>query len=228
MDDFDAVQAPTGEKWRWIMTSTGDARVVERQPEAPDTTVVSAPGETAVVPSSMDSALPEAPSGGDSMIILNTPARAGVSPVGPCITGVLTLVFGVWAGIVSFVGPTFGFSADGASSWYWDLEHSLLWLLPDAVATAVGLLMLGLVPRALAGARFGSALTGLILVLCGGWLVLGPLAWPVMESSAGVFVPASPIRELAYQASYSSGPGLLLAILGAFAMGWAVRSRRSV
>jgi len=87
--------------------------------------------------------------------------------------------------------------------------------------------MLGLVPRALAGlARLGSAATGLIVAACGAWLVIGPLAWPVVERSRGPFVTASPLRELAYQVGYSLGPGLLLGIVGALAVGWAVRSRR--
>ncbi len=157
------------------------------------------------------------------------PRRAVVPATGLGVTGFTIMLLGAWAGIVPFVGPTFGFSADGASSWYWNLPHALLWLAPGAVAVWCGLMMLGLVPRAIAGfARLGSAALGTVAAICGAWLVIGPLAWPVLERSAGVFVPASPIRELAYQIGYSLGPGVLLVVLGAFALGWGVRSHRFV
>jgi hypothetical protein len=158
---------------------------------------------------------------------LLTYTSPSVPPGGLGVLGVLTLLVGAWGGIVPFVAPSFGFNGDSTASWYWNLPHALLWLAPGALATVCGLFMMGLVPRALVGlARFGSAVAGSIVAICGAWFVLGPLIWPVLESSRRVFVSAPPLREFTYQLGYSLGPGLLLGMFGAFAMGWAVRSRR--
>jgi hypothetical protein len=155
--------------------------------------------------------------------------RAAVPPAALGTVGFLIVLLGAWAGIVPFVGPSFGFSGDGSSSWMWNLPHALLWVAPGAVAVWCGLMMLGLVPRAISGfGRLGSAALGTITAACGAWLVIGPSAWPVLEHSAGVFVPASPLRELAYLIGYSLGPGILLVLFGAFAIGWGVRSHRFV
>jgi hypothetical protein len=85
---------------------------------------------------------------------------------------------------------------------------------------------MGLIPRAMRGAaHVGSAFVGLLVVASGAWLVIGPLAWRVLETTRPVFKSASSLSELSYQVGYSLGPGVLLCVLGSFAMGWAVRRR---
>lgn len=134
------------------------------------------------------------------------------------IAGFMTLLLGAWSGIVAFVGPLFGFSADGAGSWTWNLAHSLLFLVPGAVASLAGLVIMieglttGPARRVLLG--FG----GLLAAICGAWLVVGPLAWPALEGR-GFFTGATPLRELAYWIGYSLGPGALLLAFGAFILG---------
>jgi hypothetical protein len=191
---------------------------------------VTAP-ERATVPA-VDSrgptARPAYPAAGDPLLASRA-VGPSVPPAGIGMVGVMTVLVGAWGGIVPFVGPTFGFSADGSGSWYWSLPHALLWMVPGAVAVFCGLVMLGLVPRAFAGlARLGSWVTGLLTVCCGAWFVVGVFAWPVLRNAGTVFQHASAIREFSYWIGYSLGPGLLLAMLGAFAMGWAVRSRRAI
>ena len=141
--------------------------------------------------------------------------------------GLLTLLVGAWGGIVPFVGPTFGFSGDGTMAWYWNMPHALLWLAPGAAAVVAGAVMLGMLPRALSGlGRIGAFGAGLLAVLAGAWFVIGPEAWPVLVRSAGVFTPAHPLREFARQIGYSFGPGVLLVLFGAMAMGMAGRAAR--
>jgi hypothetical protein len=161
-------------------------------------------------------------------------APAGTAPVGtgsvPAAglgtVAVLSLLVAAWGGIIPFVGPLFGYSADGAPAWQWSSMHALLWLAPGAVAVAMALGMLGMVPRAVAGLARGGAFTaGMITVLCGAWFVIGPIAWPVVERSPGVFAPAGPMRSLADLVGYSFGPGVLLVLFGALAMGMAGRRR---
>jgi hypothetical protein len=142
------------------------------------------------------------------------------------VTGVLVLAVGAWAGVVPSAAPAFRFSADGSTSWYWNLSHAALWLLPGATAVVAALVILGVLGRTRRGrGRIGASSAGIVSVVCGAWLVVGPVAWPVLYRSAGVFVPAGPARELAYQLVYSLGPGVLLAALGGVVTGWGLRGR---
>jgi hypothetical protein len=143
------------------------------------------------------------------------------------VAGVLILLTGAWGGIVPFVGPAFGYSADGSPSWSWNLMHGLLWLAPGGAACFGAIMSFGLIARFTRGrGRIGAAAAGLVVALSGAWFAIGPVSWPVLERSAGVFVPAAPLRELSYQVGYSLGPGVLLAVLGGVLVGWALRGRR--
>jgi len=162
-----------------------------------------------------------------------TPAMAvedggGTVPVGGlALLGVLTLLIGAWGGIVPFIGPLIGANADGTMSWYWSLPHALLWVAPGGAACVAAALMLGAMPRAMVG--FGRAATagaGLLAMVCGAWFVIGPEAWPVLFHSAGVFVPTGPLMTLAHEVGYSFGPGVLLLVFGAMAVGMAGRVSR--
>jgi hypothetical protein len=133
------------------------------------------------------------------------------------MAGLLTLLIGAWGGGIAFIGPTFGFSGDGSGSWHWNLAHSLLFLAPGAIAVAMGLLTM-IVGASARGRRALADLGGLMIVTCGAWFIVGPLAWPVIEN-AQVFRSAGPLRELAYWIAYSLGPGALLMSLGAFVIG---------
>ena len=157
------------------------------------------------------------------MAIASMP-RGGRTLAAPRLTletaAFLTFIIGGWAGIIPFVGPSFGFSGDGTGSWHWSLAHSLLFLVPGATACLMGFLaMVG----AAAGSRMMLRGMGLIVATCGAWLVVGPLAWPVLKNSS-VFVASSPLREFAYWVGYSLGTGGLLLALGAFMFGSARRS----
>jgi hypothetical protein len=138
--------------------------------------------------------------------------------------GALTVLIAAWGGIVPFVGPAFGYSADGTGSWHWSLSHAVLAVVPGAIGVAIGFLILaGMRGVGVGRGRISLTLAGLIAVLCGAWFIVGPSAWPVITTSRGYFIGASPIHELANQVGYSLGTGLVLAACGAFAIGWASR-----
>jgi hypothetical protein len=140
--------------------------------------------------------------------------------------GFLTVLCGAWAGIVPFIGPIFGYNATGTASWTWNLQHALIWLAPGAVAVFFGLLMIARSPLASTGlGGRGHVWSGLIVALCGGWLVVGPIAWAVAETGR-VIRPSSPWVEFLYFIGYSLGPGLLLALFGGIAMGISLIMRR--
>lgn len=156
------------------------------------------------------------------------PPRGRLVPAGLGLVGVVAALVAAWGGAVPFVGPAFGFSADGATSWQWTSAHAWLGLLPGGVALLGALLVLAAVPRASAGlGRPELAFAGAVLVACGGWFALGPLAWPVVNDVPAYFSPGSPFHDLMGRLGYSIGPGLVLCLCGGYVMGWTARHRRS-
>jgi hypothetical protein len=144
------------------------------------------------------------------------------APVGHMTGAFLALLLAAWAGIIAYVGPTFGFSADGSSSWTWNELHTFGSLVPGAVGVLASLLIL-MSARQRHGLMSSVALGtwGFVLFVCGAWLAVTPIVWPVIVGT--YFHAASPSMTLAYWMGYSSGPGVLLAGFGAFTMG---RTRR--
>jgi hypothetical protein len=124
----------------------------------------------------------------------------------------IALLLSAWAGIVPFIGPTFGFSADGTSSWTWNEVHAYGALVPGAVGVLACLLIFASIRRPVATGTWGF-----VLFLCGAWLTVVPVVWPVIVGP--YFHAASPSMALAHWLAYSSGPGILLAAFGAYIMG---------
>jgi hypothetical protein len=144
------------------------------------------------------------------------------------MVGLLILLTGAWAGIVPYVGPIFGYSSHGQASWQWNLQHSLLYLIPGAVAVVYGLLIIAAAGRvARRQGSIGSGVLGLIVAACGAGLVLGPVVWPLFYSSP-VFTPGSAWDNFIYQLGYNLGPGLVLVLLSGIAIGLSVRAGRAV
>jgi hypothetical protein len=130
----------------------------------------------------------------------------------------LALVLSAWAGIVPYIGPTFGFSADGTSSWTWNSAHTYGALVPGAVGVIFSMLVLASARRPVGTQSAGTlASAGFVVFLCGAWLAVFPVVWPVIM--APYFHAASPSMTLANWLGYASGPGILLAAFGAYAMG---------
>jgi hypothetical protein len=130
------------------------------------------------------------------------------------ILGLLIVLVGGWAGIIPYIGPRFGYRANGPASFHWTTVHSLLYLVPGAVAVAWGLVILIILAvRGGRGLPFVKALAALGVIACGAWFVLGPVVWPIF-SSAVVFAPAQPLVRFVNEVGYNLGPGLVLTILG--------------
>ena len=154
----------------------------------------------------------------------NQSAGIRIGRLGIGTVGFLTILVSAWGGIIPYVGPVFGYSADGTGSWHWDLADTVLALIPGIMGVFAGMVILGETKGLNAGrGRMSLSMAGFIAVLCGAWFVIGPSAWPVITTSGGYFVPASPLHELANVVGYSLGTGVILASLGGFAIGWAAR-----
>ncbi len=152
---------------------------------------------------------------GDQQVLKDVPIRG--ASVGEIAGALLALVVSAWAAIIPFVGPLFGLSADGTRAWTWNQVHALGSLAPGAVGVLACVMVLATARRP-RGFLTSFALTawGLILFLCGAWLTMMPIVWPVLVGP--YFHAASPSQTLDYWMAYASGPGVLLAGFGAFVM----------
>jgi hypothetical protein len=145
--------------------------------------------------------------------------RFGIGTVGG-----LTVLIAAWGALIPFVGPLFGYSADGAGSWHWSFAHALLAVVPGAVGVIMGFVILRDTRAVVRGrGRVSLAVAGFITLLSGAWFIVGPLAWPVVTTHGAVFVGAPPLRTLANEVGYALGTGLILVFCGGYTMGWAGR-----
>ncbi len=162
------------------------------------------------------------------------PASAGAvetrtRPVGFGFIGLWALLFGIWAGVVPYVGPLWGYRSNGSGALRLTMAHALLYSAPGFLAMVVGIMMLSLWPRArrLAKGRSGSAMAGMLLVLCGAWLVLEPAIWPIFYPAYHVFGPATTrVANFVNVVGYNFGPGLVLAGLGGMGLMAARREKQ--
>jgi hypothetical protein len=143
------------------------------------------------------------------------------------MVGLLTLLVSAFGGIVPYLGPTFGYSADGSGSWTWNQAHGILSLAPGVVGVIAGLAMVSAGGRLAAGfSRLSLATAGLLALAAGGWFIIGPAAWPVLEHTHAYFVGGPPFRVFENVLGYSLGTGAILAASGSFALGWSMRHQR--
>lgn len=138
------------------------------------------------------------------------------------------LLVAAWGGIAPFVGPIFGYSADGTGSWTWNFAHAMLAVVPAAVTIAIALAVMGFIPGLRLGrGRIPLRVAGFVALLCGAWFVIGPSAWPVLQNGH-YFVISGPWGTLMRELGFSFGPGLLIAAFGAYLLGWAGRAGAAV
>lgn len=159
----------------------------------------------------------------------DTVARVRPSRFGIGIAGLVALLVSAWGGIVPYVGPVFGFSGDGSGAWHWNLAHGVLALAPGVAGVLLGLFVIAESRGITVGkGRLSLATAGTLLMVCGTWFAIGPLAWPVISSGNAYFVSSTHLRILAYEVGYSIGTGIVLVVCGAFVDGWASRHQRKV
>jgi hypothetical protein len=158
---------------------------------------------------------------------LDPRARVHLGRLGIGVAGVVAVLASAWGGIVPYVGPLFNYSADGSGAWHWNVAHAVLALLPGAAGVLLGLFVIaesrGITIR---HGRLSLATAGTLLMVCGAWFAVGPLAWPVISTGSTYFVAGTHLRILAYEVGYSIGTGIVLVVCGAFVDGWAARHQR--
>lgn len=182
---------------------------------ATDVMASNVPAPDAMAPNAVVTPAPEVPTrvteySGQRVVAqdVTVPRTSATIAIGAFVA----LLLSAWAGIVPFIGPTFGFSADGTSSWTWNEVHAYGALVPGAVGVLACLLIFASIRRPVATGTWGF-----VLFLCGAWLTVVPVVWPVIVGP--YFHAASPSMTLAHWLAYSSGPGVLLAAFGAYIVG---------
>lgn len=150
--------------------------------------------------------------------VVQTDWRSSRASVGLILGSFVAMLLSAWAGLVPFVGPTFGFSADGTSSWTWNQVHALGAVVPGALGVLACMLLLVSARRPRDHQSPAALRTwGFVLLLCGAWLTVMPVVWPAIKGT--YFLAASPTMTVAYWLAYASGPGILLATFGTFVIG---------
>lgn len=131
------------------------------------------------------------------------------------VSGLLLIVLGVWGAVIPFVGPYFGLVIGSDQTWDWTWGRFWLSILPGAAAFFGGLLLLTSAHRA-------RAAIGAWLAIAGGvWFVVGPtlsMLWNDGVSATGAAAGDTGRRVLELLTMYL-GLGVLIATLGAFALG---------
>jgi hypothetical protein len=145
------------------------------------------------------------------------------------VVGVVTILLGIWVGLVPYIGHALNFNADGSALWTWNLQHGLLYLAPGIAAVAGGsLLVLSAWVDRVRGfdlSRVTLPFAAVLLGLSGIWLIVGPSVWPIYYS-AHVFAAASPARTFAEMIVYNLAAGIILSVVAGVAGTWAVRTLR--
>ena len=138
--------------------------------------------------------------------------------------GLVAILVSAWGGIAPFVGPLFDYGGEGSGAWQWNLPHAVLALLPGVVGVLLGLFVMAQSRGVAVGrGRLSLAAAGMLLMVCGAWFAIGPLAWPVIWNGPAYFVVGTHLRLLEYEVGYSIGTGLVLVACGAFVDGWTSR-----
>lgn len=134
--------------------------------------------------------------------------------------GMLVLLLALWAGLIPFVGPYFGYGFAPDATWHFTLNRLWLDVLPAAAAILGGLMMIA------AARRFTGAAGGWLALLAGAWLLLGPsvsLFWQHPAAGAlisGIGTPlGGPNRAAIEMIGFFYGAGALIASLAAFTIG---------
>ncbi|MGH9072208.1 MAG: hypothetical protein ACRDX8_13845, partial [Acidimicrobiales bacterium] len=99
-------------------------------------------------------------------------------------------------------------------SFTWTLEHALLYFAPGVVAILAALSLMGL-----SKSGFSVGTSGLLLVACGAWLVLGVIAWPILYTTPSISTNVSSSTLFVNLLGYNLGIGAVLVLLGGVALG---------
>ncbi|HUN38137.1 MAG TPA: hypothetical protein VMU95_39605 [Trebonia sp.] len=131
-------------------------------------------------------------------------------------SGFLLLLLGLWGGLIPFVGPYFHYAYTPDKTW--DYTTTRLWLeiLPGAGAFLGGFMLL--VGRSRSLAMLGAS----VAAAAGAWFTLGTVLSPLWNHNVplgGTPASATVVMKIAEQLGFFTGLGVVIAALGALALG---------
>lgn len=139
-------------------------------------------------------------------------------------SGLFLVVLGAWGALIPFIGPYLDFAFTPNQSWVWTTGRGWLEVLPGAVATLGGLLLLA------SGNRATAMLGGWLAVVAGAWFVIGRSLTSVLAiGDAGMPVAVTDAKRVVLELAYFSALGAAIVFVGAMALGrLSVRTARDI
>jgi hypothetical protein len=132
--------------------------------------------------------------------------------------GLILFVLGVWAALIPFVGPYFGYGFTPDETWHWTTDRLWLDVLPGAAAALGGLILIR------GTTRMGASLGAGLALLGGLWLVSGVVTsdlWTNGEgASIGVPLGDNELRHVIEWLGFYFGVGGLITTFAAYEMGF--------
>jgi hypothetical protein len=132
--------------------------------------------------------------------------------------GFLIAVLGGWVIAAALVGPAFNFGFFNDSSWQFSTKQWEMQLIPGIVAVLGGLMLM-------TPSRGGGALGALLAFAAGGWLIVGPILYPLWSSGTIEPYGSEGMKALRWLGHFY-GPGGLILYFAGYAHG--LFSRRTV
>ena len=132
--------------------------------------------------------------------------------------GLLIALLGGWVIAAALVGPLFNFGFFNDKTWVFSREQWVLQLIPGIVAVIGGLLLM--TPSSGSG-----SLGALLAFLAGGWLILGPVVYPLWTSGTPHTFGSEGMQTLRWIGHFYGHGGLILYFSG---YGHGLLARRTV
>jgi hypothetical protein len=128
--------------------------------------------------------------------------------------GLILFALGVWAALIPFVGPYFGYGFTPDETWHWTTDRLWLDVLPGAAAALGGLILIR------GSTRMGASLGAGLALLGGLWLVVGVVTSELWTGDVGFPLGDGNLHQVSEWLGVYFGVGGLITTFAAYEMGF--------